>query len=222
MWGLLIGAGLSAAGSILGSALSSGKAKKAQAELDAQRGKNEAWYNERKGELARETDERRRENQSWYDSRYYQDFTQTAEAINAMRKAREATGEQLDKVRGQQVVSGATDASVAAAKEQAAKAVAGAAADIAARGTARKDAIESQYLSRKDAIDNNNTSQRNAIDSQYMSTDQKLSQQQMGVYNQQAQNAATPGNTIAGIGGSILTDSVKNMFLAETPKVKST
>ena len=216
MWGLLIGAGLSLAGSVLGGAASASKAKKAQAELDAQRAKNESWYSQRSSENAREKADKERDNESWYRSRYYQDYTQTAEAVNAMRQAREAAREQNDRVRGQQVVSGGTDASAAAAKEASAKAVGDTAANIAAQGTARKDAIEGRYLSRKDAIDNNYTTQRNALDSQYMSTNNQLAQQQIGVYNQQAQNAAAAGSAIASAGGTIMGAAVNNMFKAKS------
>ena len=91
-------------------------------------------------------------NEAWYNRRYYEDYSQTAEAQNMIRLAREEAEKQFKRAQGAAVVAGATDESVALAKENANKMIADTAANIAAQGTARKDAIEAQYMQNKSAL----------------------------------------------------------------------
>ncbi len=144
MYAAAIGAAMSLASSIFGGIKSSQEAAKAEAQLKAQRDKNEALYK----------------------ARYYQDPTQTAEAQSMIRKAREEAERQVSAARGIQAVMGTSDASVAAAQENANKLVSDTLSDVAARGTARKDAIEDRYLN----------------------NDNSFAQQYMNLYNQRAQN----------------------------------
>lgn len=96
--------------------------------------------------------EQQRDNQNWYDRRMNQDFGQTAEAQDAMRRTREYAEELSRKADGARAVSGGTEESVIAAKAQAARMVGDTAAAIAAGGTQAKDAIEQQYLANRQAL----------------------------------------------------------------------
>lgn len=158
MIGAIIGAATSIAGSIAGGIASKKAAKKAQKQLDEQNRKNEEWYNRR----------------------YNEDATQTAEARNMLRQAREAAAERIRQARGTQAVMGNSGENVAQAYASANDMLGDTMSNIAAQGTARKDAIESQYMSRNQAI----------------------ADQYMGMYNQQAANAAQAGSSAmqAGVG----------------------
>ena len=65
--------------------------------------------------------EQQRDNQNWYDRRMNQDFGQTAEAQDAMRRTREYAEELSRKADGARAVSGGTEESGIAAKAQAAR-----------------------------------------------------------------------------------------------------
>lgn len=144
MWGAIAGAALGAVSSIAGSVAAKKQAKKAEAQLEAQKKQNEDWYNRR----------------------YNEDYTQTAEAQRAITLAREEAQRQLAAARGRQAVMGGTEESVAATQEAVNRGLADTMSQIAAQGTARKDAIESAYLGKKDSI----------------------AQQYMNLYNTRAQN----------------------------------
>lgn len=122
--GLLIG---STAASLASSFFGGSKAAKAQEEAN------------------RLLEQQKRENQAWFDRRYNEDYSQTAEAQNMIRMAKEAAEKQYRRAEGAAAVAGGTDESVAKAKEAGNQMVADAVANIAAQGTARKDAIEGQY-----------------------------------------------------------------------------
>lgn len=130
MWGAIAGAALSAATQIGGAIAAKKQAKKAEAQLEQQKKQNEDWYNRR----------------------YNEDYTQTAEAQRALTLAREEAQRQLAAARGRQAVMGGTEESVAATQEAVNKGVADTMSSIAARGTARKDAIENTYLGKRDSI----------------------------------------------------------------------
>jgi len=132
MWGAIAGAALSAASSIGGAIAAKKQAKKAKAELDQQR----------------------RENEDWYNRRYNEDYTQTAEAQRALTLARDEAQRQLAAARGRQAVMGATDESVAAAQEAVNDGLADTMSQIAAQGTARKDAIDSSYRTTRSNLAN--------------------------------------------------------------------
>ena len=168
MWGALIGAGVSLAGGILG-----GRAAKKAAR------RREALLNKME-----------QENQSWYDRRYNEDYTQTAEALNAMRLMRENADRSVKRSEGVAAVMGGTDESVAQAKAAANEAVGNTLANIAAQGTAQKNAVESQYLQTK----------------------QNIANARGDMYAAQAAQAAQAGSQIMGAGLDLVKDDVMNMF----------
>lgn len=114
--------------------------------------------------------EQRRRNQDWYDRRYNEDATQRADAQAILSRTEDSIRNRNRQAAGAQAVAGGTEESVAAEK----------AANIAVNGEARKDAVESQY----------------------MTTDANLQQQlnNMEVNKAQAIGAATQGVVQAGAG----------------------
>ena len=160
MIGAIIGAAGSIASSLIGGAQAKRAAEKANKELADQRQKNEDWYRRR----------------------YNEDYTQSAEAQAAMTKARELAQEQMKAARGAAAVMGGTEAGIAAAQGAANDMLADTMSGIAQNATARKDAVESQYLQ----------------------TENALSQQQQNVYNQQAANSTAAANQGMAAGMSLL------------------
>jgi hypothetical protein len=94
------------------------------------------------------------DNQAWYNRRYNEDYSQTAEAQNALNSARTALDEQYKKAAATAAVTGATGTAVAQQKAAANAAMADTAAQIAKAGTSRKDSIESQYMANDASYDN--------------------------------------------------------------------
>lgn len=117
-------------------------------------------------------DKQARENEDWYNRKYNEDYTQSAEARAALSKAREMVSEQYTRAAGSSAVMGGTEEAEAQAKKAANEVLSDTAGAIASNATARKEAIESQYLNTK----NNIGSQR------------------MSIYNQQAVNATNAAN----------------------------
>lgn len=160
MIGAIIGAAGSIASSLIGGAQAKRAAEKANKELADQRQKNEDWY----------------------QRRYNEDYTQSAEAQAAMTRARELAREQMAAARGTSAVMGGTEAGIAAQQQAANKMLSDTMSNIAQNATARKDAVESQYLQ----------------------TENALSQQQQNVYNQQAANSTAAANAGMQAGMSLL------------------
>lgn len=160
MIGAIIGAAGGLASSIWGGIQAKKAAEKANNELADQRKKNEDWYRRR----------------------YNEDYTQSAEAQAAMTRARELAREQMQAARGTAAVMGGTEAGIAAAQGAANDMLADTMSGIAQNATARKDAVESQYLQ----------------------TENALSQQQQNVYNQQAANSTAAANQGMAAGMSLL------------------
>lgn len=160
MIGAIIGAAGGLASSIWGGVQAKKAAEKANNELANQRQKNEDWYRRR----------------------YNEDYTQSAEAQAAMTRARELAREQMQAARGTAAVMGGTEAGIAAEQGAANDMLADTMSGIAQNATARKDAVESQYLQ----------------------TDAALSQQQQNVYNQQAANSTAAANQGMQAGMSLL------------------
>jgi len=133
-------------------------------------------------EANRELAGQRKKNEDWYRRRYNEDYTQSAEAQAAMTRARELAREQMQAARGTAAVMGGTDASIAAQQQAANKMLADTMSGIAQNATARKDAVESQYLQ----------------------TENALSQQQQNVYSQQAANSTAAANAGMQAGMSLL------------------
>lgn len=132
MIGTIIGGALGAAGGLFGG-LSRNKMIKQQLE-----------------EMARQ----RGENQAWYDRRYNEDATQRADAQRIISMTEEAMKRRGKAAAGAAAVMGSSDEAVAAANESGNKAVADAAAQIAATADRRKDVIEQQFRTKQDNIDN--------------------------------------------------------------------
>lgn len=175
MIGAIIGAGASVASSLIGGAQAKKAAANANKELADQRKKNEEWYNRR----------------------FNEDYTQSADAQAAMTRARELAREQMAAARGASAVMGGTEASIAAAQGAANDMLADTMSGIAQNATARKDAVESQYLQ----------------------TEAALSDAQRQVYNQQAANSIAAANAGMQAGMSLLgadmqakLDSGKGLF----------
>lgn len=167
-----IGAGLGIAGSV-GSAIFGGsKAAKAAKKAN------------------RLIEQQQKDNQAWYDRRYNEDYSQTVEAQNLMNYAREQAEKQFRRAEGAAAVAGATEESIARAKRDANEMLAQTASNIAAQGTARKDAIENQYLNTKNS----------------------LTQQQVQNLQQKAQNISAAAGQASSAFGSLLSPSLDKLF----------
>lgn len=94
MIGSLIGAGISAAGSIFGGIKASQAMKKVKANLK----------------------EQRQQNQDWYNRRYNEDATQRADAQAILAKTQESIRDRNKQAAAAQAVAAGTEESVAAAK----------------------------------------------------------------------------------------------------------
>ena len=152
--GSIVGGGLSAAGAIFGGISASKAMKKAKRNVEAQRKKN----------------------QDWYDQRYNEDATQRADAQRILTQTEESIKQRNRAAAGSAAVMGGTDESVAAAKAANNEALADATAQIAANADARKDSIEATYLQN----DNTFVEQLNAIE---QGKAQAISQAVQGVAN---------------------------------------
>lgn len=124
-----IGATLNAAGAIFGGFSAAKAAKAVKNNIEAQRKKN----------------------QDWYDRRYNEDATQRADAQRILTQTEESIKQRNRQAAGAAAVMGGTDESVAAAKAANNEALADATAQIAANADARKDNIEATYLQNDDA-----------------------------------------------------------------------
>lgn len=125
----LIGSAIGAAGSIFGGIKASKAMKKAKANIEAQRQKN----------------------QDWYDRRYNEDATQRADAQRILTQTEESIKQRNKQAAGTQAVMGGTDESVAVAKAANNQALADATSQIAANAEARKDNIEATYMANDNA-----------------------------------------------------------------------
>lgn len=131
MIGSLVGAGLSAAGSIFGG-ISASKAMK---------------------NVKKNLQQQKQANQDWYDRRYNEDATQRADAQRILTKTEESIRKRNRQAAGAQAVMGGTEESVAAAKAANNQALADATSQIAVNAEARKDQIEQTYQQRDAQID---------------------------------------------------------------------
>ena len=134
----LIGSAIGAAGSIFGGISASKAMKKMKRNVEAQRKKN----------------------QDWYDRRYNEDATQRADAQRILTQTEESIKQRNRAAAGSAAVMGGTDESVAAAKAANNQALADATSQIAAQAEARKDNIEATYLQNDNAF----AEQLNAIE----------------------------------------------------------
>lgn len=147
MIGSLVGAGLSAVGSIFGGISASKAMKKVKKNLQAQK----------------------QANQNWFDRRYNEDATQRADAQRILTKTEELIRNRNRQAAGAQAVMGGTEESVAAAKAANNQAIADATSQIAVNAEARKDQIEQTYQQRdaqiNDALNNLEINKAQAISS---------------------------------------------------------
>lgn len=134
----VIGSAIGAAGSIFGGIKASKAMKKAKRNVEAQRQKN----------------------QDWYDRRYNEDATQRADAQRILTQTEESIKRRNKQAAGSAAVMGSTDESVAAAKAANNQALADATSQIAADAEARKDNIEATYMQNDNAL----VEQLNAIE----------------------------------------------------------
>ena len=126
----LIGSAIGAAGSIFGGISASKAMKRAKKNVEAQRKKN----------------------QDWYDRRYNEDATQRADAQRILTQTEESIKQRNKQAAGSAAVMGGTDESVAAAKAANNQALADATSQIAANAEARKDNIEATYMANDNAF----------------------------------------------------------------------
>lgn len=131
MWGAIIGAAVSAAGSILGGHKASKAMRKAKASVEREKA----------------------ENRNWYDRRYNEDLTQRADAQRILSQTEAAFKRRNLAAQGSAAVIGGTEEGVAATKAANAMAMADATSRIAAHADARKDQIEEHYRSQDKALD---------------------------------------------------------------------
>ncbi len=136
--GSIVGGGLSAAGAIFGGISASKAMKKAKKNVEAQR----------------------RKNQDWYDRRYNEDATQRGDAQRLLTMTQESMKQRNRAAAGNAAVMGGSEESVAATKAANNQALADATSQIAADASARKDDIEATYLQN----DNAYVEQLNAIE----------------------------------------------------------
>lgn len=93
----------------------------------------------------------RRKNQQWYEQRYNEDATQRADAQRLLTQTQDMLRRQTAAAAGSAAVGGGTDESVAQAKAAANGVMADAISGINARNERRKDAIEQTYRQNDDA-----------------------------------------------------------------------
>lgn len=122
--GSIVGGALSAGGAIFGGISASKAMKKAKKNVEAQRKKN----------------------QDWYDQRYNEDATQRADAQRILTQTEESIKQRNKAAAGSAAVMGGTDESVAAAKAANNEALADATSQIAANAEARKANNEATYM----------------------------------------------------------------------------
>ena len=120
----LIGAGVGLASSLYGAHKSAQSAKEQEKELARQRAANEAWYNRN----------------------YYQDYLNTVEAQNALKRVRNAWDERTREARARQAITGGTPEQAQAVAEAGGEAMGETVGNLAAQGQQNKAAIDAQKL----------------------------------------------------------------------------
>lgn len=124
----LIGSAIGAGASIFGGISASRAMKRAKRNIEAQRKKNEAWY----------------------ERRYNEDATQRADAQQVLTQTQDMLRRNAEQAAGSAAVTGGTDESVAQAKAAATRTVGDVMSNMNANADKRKDAIEQQYMSNDD------------------------------------------------------------------------
>lgn len=94
------------------------------------------------------TRQQQAKNRAWYEYNMNTPYTQRADALASIQKAREIFMERNKNAAATAAVSGASDEAAARQKEDANKVIAETMSNIAAQGAARKDAVEEAYMNR--------------------------------------------------------------------------
>ena len=110
---------------------------------------------EQRRELARQ----RAANDAWYKRNYYQDYLNTVEAQNALKRYRNAWAEQTQQARARQAVTGGTPEQAQAVAEAGGEAMGNVMGTLAAQGQQNRQAIDAQKL----AMDANISQQQAAM-----------------------------------------------------------
>lgn len=120
----LMGAGVGLANLLYGAHKSAAEAKKQEAEQARQRAVSEAWYKRN----------------------YYQDYLNTVEAQNALKRVRNAWDERTREARARQAITGGTPEQAQAVAEAGGEAMGETVGNLAAQGQQNKAAIDAQKL----------------------------------------------------------------------------
>ena len=110
---------------------------------------------EQRRELARQ----RAASDAWYKRNYYQDYLNTVEAQNALKRYRNAWAEQTQQAKARQAVTGGTPEQAQAVAEAGGEAMGNVMGTLAAQGQQNRQAIDAQKL----AMDTNLSQQQAAI-----------------------------------------------------------
>lgn len=110
---------------------------------------------EQRREMARQS----AANEAWYKRNYYQDYLNTVEAQNALKRYRNAWAEQTQQARARQAVTGGTPEQAQAVAEAGGEAMGNVMGTLAAQGQQNRQAIDAQKL----AMDANLSQQQAAI-----------------------------------------------------------
>jgi hypothetical protein len=97
---------------------------------------------EQEKELARQ----RAANEAWYNRNYYQDYLNTVEAQNALKRVRNAWDERTREARARQAITGGTAEQAQAVAEAGGEAMGETVGNLAAQGQQNKAAIDAQKL----------------------------------------------------------------------------
>ena len=138
---VVLAAIISGVASLGSTAYSSAKSKE---QADAAR----SAYNE-------ETKAQRQKIQNWYNIRSNQPYTQRADVQDALTKQRELINERYKQSRATNVVTGGSEAQLAAEKEAANKAMGETIANVAAAGAAEQDKLDQMYLGMDNTMSQN-------------------------------------------------------------------
>lgn len=144
----------------IGSAVLGGLAALYGAHKDAKSAK------EQEAELARE----RAASEAWYNRNYYQDYLNTVEAQNALKRVRNAWDERTRQERARQAITGGTAEQTQAVAEAGGEAMGETVGNLAAQGQQNKAAIDAQKL----AMDTNLSQQAAQIAEQRQAAAQQL------------------------------------------------
>lgn len=116
-------------------------------------------------------------NEAWYNRNYYQDYLNSVEAQNAMKKYRDMWSERTKEARARQAITGGTPEQTQAVAEAGAQGLSDMMGNLAAQGSARKAEVDAQKM----VMDANLTGQRGAIEEARQQAGANLMQNGIGV-----------------------------------------